>query len=104
MLVGEEFDARIGEDAEEGCRVPFEEPTYAGADVDVAYGSRKATPGAGIFGELGVAGLEEDLDAVERAYYCFRLYAVSIRSDQSLFIEMILDIQHILRIHPPIHS
>jgi len=84
--------------------VALEEPSHTGADVDVAYGGREAAPGAGVLCELGVAGLEEDLDAVEGAYYCFRLYAVSIRSDQSLCIETILNIQHILRIHPPIHS
>ena len=104
LLVGEEFNARVGEDAEEGCRVAFKEPAYTGADVNVANGGREADPGAGVLCELGVAGLEEDLDAVEGADYCFRLYAVSIRSEQSLCIGRILYIQHILRILLPVHS
>jgi hypothetical protein len=69
LLVGEKFDAGIGENAEECCRVTLEETTYSGADVDVADCRRETTPRAGVFRELGVAGLEEDFYAVEGAYY-----------------------------------
>lgn len=47
----------------------LEETTYSGADVDVADCRRETTPRAGVFRELGVAGLEEDFYAVEGAYY-----------------------------------
>jgi hypothetical protein len=73
LLVGEEFDACVREDAEERGRVAFEETAYAGADVDVADCPGETNPGACVFGELGVAGLEEDFYAVEGAYYCFCL-------------------------------
>ena len=41
--------------------------------IDVADGGEDAKPAAGIFGEVGIGGLEEDLDAVERADYRFCL-------------------------------
>jgi hypothetical protein len=73
LLVGEEFDAGVGKDAEECCRVALEETTYSGANVDVANCRRESAPRAGVFRELGVAGLEEDFYAVEGAYYCLCL-------------------------------
>jgi hypothetical protein len=53
--------------------VPLEEPADAGAGVDVAHGDGHAGPGARVFCEVGVGGLEEDFYAVEGAYYCFCL-------------------------------
>ena len=47
--------------------MPTEEPAQAVLAVDVAHGGHDAKPGAGVLGELGVGGLEEDLDAVEGA-------------------------------------
>lgn len=73
LLVGEEFDGRVGEDAEEGCGVTAEQTADAGLPVDVPHGSHDAEPGAGVFGELGVGGLKEDFDAVEGAHDGFRL-------------------------------
>ena len=35
--------------------------------IDVAHGCYDTEPRAGVFGELGVGSLEEDLDTVERA-------------------------------------
>jgi hypothetical protein len=43
---------------------PVETECAFGAE-DVAHGAGYAEPGAGVFCELGVGGLEEDLDAVE---------------------------------------
>lgn len=76
MFVGEEFDGGIGEDAEEGCGVAPEETAEAGLPVYVPHGGYDAEPGAGVFGELGVGGLEEDFDAVEGADDCFCLGGV----------------------------
>jgi hypothetical protein len=53
--------------------VAFEEPADARSGVYVVDGSREAGPGARVFCELWVAGLEEDLYAVEGAYNCFGL-------------------------------
>lgn len=65
LLVCEEFNGGVGEDAEEGGGMAAEETTDAGLPVDVTHGGHNAEPGAGVFGELGVRGLEEDFDAVE---------------------------------------
>ena len=73
LLVGEEFDAGVGEDAEEGGGVAFEEAADTGGGVDVVHGCGEAGPGAGVFCELGVFGLEEDFHAVEGADYSFCL-------------------------------
>ena len=67
LLVGEEFDGGVGEDAEEGRGMASKEPAEARLPVDVPHGSYDAEPRAGVFGELGVGGLEEDFDAVEGA-------------------------------------
>lgn len=67
LLVGEEFDGGVGEDAQQGGGVAPEEPAEAGLPVDVPHGGHDAEPGAGVFGELRVGGLEEDFDAVEGA-------------------------------------
>ncbi len=67
LLVGEEFDGGVGEDAQEGGGVAPKEPAQAGLPVDVPHGGHDAEPGAGVFGELRVGGLEEDFDAVEGA-------------------------------------
>lgn len=69
LLVGEEFDPCVGEDAEEGGGVAFEETADARVDVDVPYGYGQPTPLAGVFREIGVGGLEEDFDAVKGADY-----------------------------------
>ena len=50
-----------------------EETSHAILSVDVSHGGYDAEPGAGIFGELGVRGLEEDFDTVERTDDCFGL-------------------------------
>lgn len=52
-----------------------EEAAGAGGGVDGAHGGEDAGPGAGVFLELGVGGLEEDFDAVEGADYGFGLRA-----------------------------
>lgn len=44
LFVGEEFDSRVWEDAEEGCAVAFEEPAYAICGVDVVHGCGEASP------------------------------------------------------------
>jgi len=64
LFVGEEFYAGVGEDSEEGCAVAPEEAEGSVLDVDVFYCLRRAERGAGVFSELGVIGLKEDLDAV----------------------------------------
>lgn len=72
LLVGQELDGGVGEYAEECCRVAAEETTHTGLPVDVAHGGHDAEPGAGVFCELRVGGLEEDLNAVEGADDGFR--------------------------------
>ncbi len=47
--------------------MPTEEPAHAVLAVDVAHGGHDTEPRAGVFGKLGVGGLEEDFDAVEGA-------------------------------------
>ena len=73
LVVGEELYACVGEDAEEGGGVAFEQAADAVLGVDVAQGMVETRPLAGVFQESGIAGLEENLDAVERADYCFPL-------------------------------
>ena len=67
MLVGEKFDAGVGEDAKEGCRMSAKEAPQALLAVYVTHGSDNAKPRTRIFGELRVRGLEEDLDAIKGA-------------------------------------
>ena len=50
-----------------------EETSHAVLSVDVSHSGDNAKPGAGIFRELGVRGLEEDFHAVERTDDCFGL-------------------------------
>jgi hypothetical protein len=50
-----------------------EETACAIFAVDVCHGGYDAGPGAGVLLELGVGGLEEDFDAVERGDYSFGL-------------------------------
>jgi hypothetical protein len=50
-----------------------EETACAVFAVDVCHGGYDAGPGAGVFLELGVGGLEEDFDAVEGGDYGFGL-------------------------------
>jgi hypothetical protein len=66
LFVCEEFDSCVGKDSENSSRVPAEETPRAVLVVYEFHGGDDAGPGPGVFGELGVAGLEEDLDAVER--------------------------------------
>ena len=65
LLIGEEFDSGVGENAEEGGAVATEEATEAVLGIDVSHSGYNAEPGAGVFGEVGVGGLEEDFDAIE---------------------------------------
>lgn len=67
LLIGEEFDGCVGEDAEEGGGMASEETAEAGLPIYISHGSYHAEPRAGVFGKLGVRGLEEDFDAVEGA-------------------------------------
>lgn len=60
--------------------MPAEETTEPVLLVDVSHGGYDAEPGAGVFGELGVGGLEEDFDAVEGADDRFGLWWDSQRS------------------------
>lgn len=73
MLVGEKLDSGIREDAEEGCRVAFEETADAGGSIDVPHRDGDAGPRAGVFCEVGVAGLKEDFYAIEGADHCLGL-------------------------------
>lgn len=67
LLVGEELDGGVGEYAEKRGRVTAEEPAHARLGVDVAHGGHDAEPGARVFCELRVGGLEENFHPVERA-------------------------------------
>lgn len=67
LLVGEKFDGGVGEYAEERGRVAAEEPAHARLGVDVAHCGHDPEPGARVFGELWVGGLEENFHPVERA-------------------------------------
>jgi hypothetical protein len=58
--------------------VSAEEASCAFVFVNVSHGCHDAEPGAGVFCELGIAGLEEDLDAVEGRDYCFCLSMLSV--------------------------
>lgn len=73
LLVGEEFDGRIGEDAQNGCGVAAEETARAFVFVNVFHGGYDAEPGAGISCELRIRGLEENFDSVEGGNYGFGL-------------------------------
>lgn len=74
LLVGEKLDGRVREDAQEGCGVASKETAEPVLLIDVAHGGYDAEPGAGVLGELGVGGLEEDFDAVEGADDGFGLF------------------------------
>ena len=67
LLVGEELDGSVREYAKERGRVAAEKPTHARLGVDVTHRSYNPEPGARVFGELGVGGLEEDFHPIERA-------------------------------------
>ena len=73
MLICEELDAGVWEDTKKGCGMAFEESAHAGRNVDVSHRNGDAGPGAGVFCEVGVAGLEEDLYTVKGADYGFGL-------------------------------
>lgn len=73
LLVGEELDSGVGEDAKECRGVAAEEAQGPILEVDVADSFGGAGPAAGVFLELWVGGLEEDLYAVERRDYGFCL-------------------------------
>ena len=74
MLVRKEFYGRVGEDAQEGCRVAPEKTAQAVLLVDVPHGGYDAEPGARVFGKLRVRGLEEDFDTVKGTDYGFGLF------------------------------
>lgn len=73
MLVGEEFNAGIGEDSEEGSRVATVQAQDTFMRVNVLHSRGNAEPGACVFCELRVTRLKEDLDSVERRDNGFRL-------------------------------
>jgi hypothetical protein len=50
-----------------------EETSCAILSVDIFHRSDDAKPATSVFCELGVGGLEEDLDSVKRSNYCFGL-------------------------------
>lgn len=58
LFVCKEFDAGVGEDAEEGCGVAFEKTSNSSTGIYVADCGREARPRASIFCELGVVCLE----------------------------------------------
>lgn len=73
LLVGEELDASVREDAQQRRRVTPEQTAETFTAANIAEGPREAEPVTGIFREMGVGGLEEDFDAVQRSYYGFGL-------------------------------
>ena len=73
LLVAEELDGSVGEDAQQRGRVATKQTTYAICVVDVPDCSDDSKPGTGVFGELGIGRLEQDFDAVQRTNNCFSL-------------------------------
>lgn len=67
LLVGKELDSGVGEDAEKRGRVTPKKAAHPRLAVDIAHCGHNAEPGAGVFDELRVGGLEEDFNPVERA-------------------------------------
>ena len=65
LVVCHEVDRGVGEDAEEGGGVALEEAADAMLAVDERHGAERAAPCTRVLLEVGVGGLEEDLDAVE---------------------------------------
>lgn len=65
LFICNEFDGSVGEDSEECCGVATVETEDAGGAADFVDRGENAGPGAGVFDELGIGGLEEDLDTVE---------------------------------------
>lgn len=58
-----------------------EETACAVFAVDICHGGCDARPGAGVFPELGVGGLEEDFDSVEGGDYGFGLGQIYISNN-----------------------
>ena len=77
LLVGEELDGGVGEDAQNGGGVAAVEAQGALVAVNVAHHCVDAVPAAGVSAEFGGGGLEEDFDAVERRddRFCLRCIA-----------------------------
>lgn len=65
LLVGEELDAGIGKDTQQRGGMTSVQAQHALLTVYVPHRRRDAEPRAGIFCELGTAGLEEDFHSVE---------------------------------------
>lgn len=69
LLVGEKFNSGVGENSEDCSGMSTVETHGAFVTVDGAHDVVDAGPGAGVAREVGVGGLEEDFDAVERGDY-----------------------------------
>lgn len=78
LFVGQEFDTGVGEDPKQCRRVTSVQAHPALVSVDVLHGAHDAEPGTGVFGELRIAGLEEDFDSVERRNQGFGLDSMSV--------------------------
>lgn len=73
LLVGDELDGGVREDAEQCGRVSAEETGDAFGPRDVPHGAGRTEPRSTVFGELGTRGLEQDLDSVKGRYEGFSL-------------------------------
>jgi hypothetical protein len=73
LLISQELDSRVGEDAEQRGRVPSEESAYALLSADIAHSPYYSRPVPRVFRELRIRSLEEDLHAVEGPDEGFRL-------------------------------
>ena len=100
LVVGKEFYAGVGEDAEEGSRVAFEQTADAVLGVDVAQGKMQTGPAASVFDEGGVAGLQKDLDAVERTDDGFALQALVQRMFVLGWQRGVRRVRHVRTAHP----
>ena len=67
LLVGEELNGGVRKYAKKRGRMAAKKPAHARLGVDVTHRSHDPEPGACVFGELRVGGLEEDFHPVERA-------------------------------------
>ena len=65
LLIGQEFDASVGENAEEGCGVAAKEAADSISTVDVPDGLHDTKPATGVFLKLWIRGLEKDLYAIK---------------------------------------
>jgi hypothetical protein len=75
LFVCQKLDTGVWKNAEQRCRMSTKETAPAILPVYTPHSSNDAYPRAGVFGELGIGGLEEDLYAVERRNDGFSLQA-----------------------------